>query len=435
MATAPNGLVTLEVNGKSYVAGLVWKPLQSGRKYMAEAKAYGRANGMEMVAIRRGRGGVLQAGYAPKGLARGGTLYSLAAALAGQLGDNWIGVFPLDREQDRFVLASVFKGSVVAGRGDMIGGFAEIQTTLRETYSLLSSDSTVDFATEGRVIAPAAFEFASESLDLADLLKPKSVRNEYRLRPLTFGLTRQQLAIGAGGTVAAVVAVGGYSWWQDKREAAEAHRQQTLELAREQLALTQPKVELPKPWVKVPAAATVLESCTAHLDATPIALGGWLFSRADCTPDRAVTTYNRVDGTPVSQFVQAVTAFAGAAPDVLQDGAVGTVTSSVALSPAADESLQPTAQVLMALTSRIQSIGEGSAFALTPVPFEPDPENPDQPIPDWTTTGFALQTTYPPLPLFAELDLAGVRVFEVFTTLNHESAQLSWTVTGEIYGR
>ena len=435
MAIEQTQLETIEVNGRTFVAGLVWKPLQSGRKYMAEAKAFGRDNNMEMVTIRKGRTGVLQAGYAPKGLARSSTLYSLAAALAGQLGDNWIGVFPIGRDTDRYVQVAVFKGSVVAGRGDKVDSAENIAASLRETYSLLAGDSDADFAQNGRIIAPESFEFGTESIALAELLHPKSLRNEYRLRPLTFGLTKQQAVIGCALIATAILGGTAYNWWSAKEAADNAKALALAELAAQQAEAERLQTEQPKPWESTPAAQAMFDTCSSHLSAAPLALGGWLFQRAECRPTGLVASYARIDGSPVREFVSAATALTGAAPEIHDGGTTARLNAVVALKPASSETLRPTAQVLLEMTSRVQSLADDSTFSVSEVPYEPDPEKPNEPAPDWTTSTFVLQTAYPPRRIFADTNLAGVRVSEVFTTLAPDSAELSWTVTGEIYGR
>ncbi|MEJ7745698.1 MAG: type 4b pilus protein PilO2, partial [Luteimonas sp.] len=217
MDATQSELQIVEINGRPFVCGLYWKPLRSVRSYMAEAKEIGRKEKWEMVTIRKGRT-VIQAGFAPKGKRRLKGMYSLAAALAGQLGENWIGVFPIG--PDRYALVAVYKGAVAPGF-DLISSRDEVEPKLREVYSLLSNDPQADFVKSGRVIAPPEFSFGAESLLLADLLIPKALKNEYKLRPLTLGLTPKEFVVIAVGLILLAGAGLGAKWWFDEKRAEE----------------------------------------------------------------------------------------------------------------------------------------------------------------------------------------------------------------------
>ncbi|HCB1709605.1 TPA: type 4b pilus protein PilO2 [Citrobacter freundii] len=54
----------ITVNGNNFAVGLDWKALNNARKHMKEAKEYGKKNGLDVVAIKKGD--FIQAGFAPK---------------------------------------------------------------------------------------------------------------------------------------------------------------------------------------------------------------------------------------------------------------------------------------------------------------------------------------------------------------------------------
>ena len=424
----PN-LEVIEVNGKQLVSGLFWRPLRSVRSYMAEAKEIGKKEGMEMVTIRKGRT-VIQAGFAPKGRQGLKGLYSLAAALAGQLGENWIGCFEVG--PDRYVLVAVTKGAVAPGF-DLVGPRDLIEERLRQVYSVLTSNPQDEFT--GRIIAPREFEFGDEAIDLAELLPAKAVRKEHRLRPLTLGLTPRQ--IGGVGIGAAVLlgAAYGVSWWLERQE-QEREREAAIAAARAQLqqAAAQ-KAGIVLPWTTLPAPHALLDACATVLDSTPLSVAGWVFTESRCTPDQATVSYRRQSGAPVGTFAAAAQAQFGQSPALFEQGTVGVVQQQVALQPKTDDRLRGTSALLMDVTDYMQSVGPIAVLTIADRPFVPDPEDPEALPPEWSTSDFAIQTKLPPELLFAGVDANGVRVLEVVASLNAEEAEINWIINGELYGR
>lgn len=427
-------LQVIEVHGKKLVSGLYWKPLHSVRSYMAEAKQIGKAEGMQMVTIRKGRT-ILQAGFAPKGRNRLKGMYSLAAALAGQLGENWIACFQL--EPDRYALAAVYKSAVVPGF-DLVGGRDEIEGKLREVYSLLSSNDPEEFSSSSssaRIIAPAEMDFGNESLELAELLPAKAIRREHRLRQLTLGLTPLQLAGAAAGVVALLGGLYGASWWMEQQEAA-AQRAREVAAARAKLAQQSADTAgVVYPWSAVPPTGALLEACSVFLANTPLAVGGWLFDQARCAPGKAVAVYRRHEGPPVDVFVAAVHRLAGRPPGVFEQGTAGSIEAAITVAAEGNDELRNTAELLTAVTAHIQGVDDVAELSIEAKPFVPDPQQPAAVAPSWTTNSFTIQTQLPPERLFRGLDTEGMRVLEVVTVLTPDTAELNWTIKGEIYGR
>lgn len=429
----PNDATTLhviDVSGVAFVSGLQWRPLRSPRSYMAEAKAIGKKEHMEMVTIRKTRT-VIQAGFAPKGRSRLKGLYSLAAACAGVLGENWIGVFAVDAE--RYALIAVHRGAVVPGY-DVIGLRATIEPALRQIYSLLSGENS-EFENGGRVIAPAEFAFSGDQIALSDLLTAKTLKSDYRLRPLTFGLTtREFVMIGTG--VAALAAAGyGANWWLAMQAAEKAAAADRAKAAAAQDAALAAKANIVLPWVSAPSAGELLAGCAALLHDTPLALGGWHVASVRCANGTSTAEYRRLDAAPVAAFVAAAEARYGNAPALLDQGTKGTITTAITLPVATDDKLRATDALVLDLTNLIQRVEGAATLTLVNKPYAPNPTTPDVPAPTWTTHGFTVQTTFPPERLFDGFDKSGVRVAEIVTTLNPSDASLSWTITGEFYAR
>jgi hypothetical protein len=429
-------LTVVTVNGKQFVSGLKWKTLENYRTYMNEARDYGKKEGMDMVAIRRGT--VMQAGFAPKSQQRLRGMYSLAAALAGPLGDNWIGVFALPGDQFAFI--AVNEGSVMVA-SDIVGDRNHIEAEFNEAFGVLQNENNDQWS--GQVIAPPDWQFAQSHSTLEDLLDPKALRSENRLRPLTFGLTRREILITAAAlAVLSGIGIGFLKWQslnQQRKNAAAAAVVLELQKAQEAQALAEAaeaRKKLVRPWEQFPAAATLAAACDAVWRDTPLSLGGWIFTGGQCGPGKAVATFKRSDsGTTVKQFADAVRAAFAQQPAIYEAGTTGTVLASFALSPGGAEELPATAAQMETFTAQLQALGAGTTFTLEEVPWKAPEDQPDAIAPDWVTHSFTVTTPVSPSSLLADLDGNGLRVMEIAVSLNPEDAQLNWAITGEIYGR
>lgn len=442
-------ITILAVNGKSFVSGLLWKPLRSARKYIAEARDIGKREGMEMVAIRRGK--VLQAGFAPKQKGRKKrdskqanmrSMYSLAAALAGSLGEDWIAAFALG--DGNFAFIAVHKGGVLPGR-DLVGDQELVEALLRETYSDIKGTNV-----EPVVIAPNAWGFGGEEKTLETLLTPKSLKPEHRLKPLTLGLTTSEVAaIATLVGLIVVVGVGGAWWWKQQREKeAEQQRlaQQQNQQAAQAAARNNAVAALVRPWQGTPFADDFLSACAAVWNHVELDIGGWTFDNGRCmlgqggtrSQDVVVATYHRNGSTSVATF-EAAAAALGAKASIFDAGETGTVTLrlQVPSSPEniGEKGLPTTDAQLQALVTRIQSVPSGIAsYTVQPKPWVKPANQPDAVGPDWTTNTLDIKTTLAPQQLLEGMPSSGMRLYEIAVSID-KSANLQWHLTGEMYGR
>lgn len=421
--TTDSPLTILTVNGTAYVAGLVWLPLKSARNYKAEAKALGKADRRPLAVIRHGRT-VTQAGFARRERNVKG-MYSLAAALAGVLGEDFIGVF--DAGADHYALIAARRGGILPGR-DVVGGFDAIAAILRETYNEMSAESD---GVATRVIAPAIFEFGDDAATLADLLHSNELRPEYRLRALA--LATSELAIAAAVLVAVGASVYGYGLWHTKQLRAKAADDANLavQVAAASAPPSAPAQDVVKPWVTLPAARVVLDACRDYWDSVPVAIAGWRFTAGQCGPTGASRTYRR-DGGNVEAFGRALAP--GAAPAYSDAFSTATLATPITLPVDATDVLPALATRERAVTAYIQRIDTfaNASIALKPVPPPVDGE--PAPVTPWTTHTLTVTSPLPPDVLLANLDLAGLRVLDIAVTLD-ESAALNWTTTGEFYAQ
>lgn len=150
----------LSYHGKSFVSGLQWHPLGSLTGYMKEAREYGRLHKMDIVAIRR-TPNVIQAGFVARSAGAMKGMYSLAAALAGQLGQSWLAAWQVPGDEPRYALVAVIDGAVIPGY-DLVGSATEIQ---RKVAQLESRALTFD-----ETYLPTEFGQGGKPLDIEELL-------------------------------------------------------------------------------------------------------------------------------------------------------------------------------------------------------------------------------------------------------------------------
>ena len=426
----------ITINGKRFVAGLFWQPLTRARAYLQEAREIGKRQGMEVVAIRKGR--VLQAGFARKTAEHAGA-YSLAAALAGMLGEDWIGVFEVDAEADRYAIVGTKKGAIIPGC-DVISTFDDVLSRLNADYNLHQFE---------RVICPPAFGFEAEELQLADVLVAGKLRKDYRLASLGGGgrpsLGKAVVVFGAllvtGGAV-----VGGLAWRSTKlaeeEAAARALQQQQAAAAASAQAVdvAAAAAPLPHPWATQPAAGVFRQACTEAIGRVPLSMGGWVVESADCNGNALQLVFKRSGNATNGDMTRAAAA-SGYALGLIDD-AGETAQLSLALAPlpaGGDDNLEPLATVSDAVKSLLQArmlpytVAAKPAPPPPPVPAGTEPP-PGPPPPDWKTNTISVSGPVSPDVVLAGIEaLPGIRLNTV--SVKRTESSLEWTMTGEINGK
>jgi len=289
--------------GKSFVTGLRWHPLGSVTGHMKEARQYGREHHLDIVAIRR-TPAIIQAGFVARSDDVTKGMYSLAATLAGQLGDSWIAAWRTDSDLDQYALVAVYQGGVISGC-DMIGTGAEVRRRVAQQRS-----RGISFTHE---YLPSEFEMGGHPLDVEELLQPSNLKREYRLRPLVFGLSKTelvQLSILAG---LITVGVLGWAQWENhqaqiaKEAAFQAEQRRLEELARlqKESGVEQPPQALEHPWAKRPSVDDFLEQCSRVIYQLPLSIAGWEFSDALCDGTQVVSSYRRSGNSTADNLIKA----------------------------------------------------------------------------------------------------------------------------------
>lgn len=427
------------IDGKPFVAGLLWEQLHKIRSYMKEARELGKTLGMDVVAIRRATGAV-QAGYSPKNRGALKGMYSLAASVAGVIGPNSIVAFriPADEQYpaaDRYGMVAT-KGDLIIAGSDLIGSKEEVEQEFRAFYNRLDGWE--------RVEAPAEFEVAEAEFDVAAALLGK-IRKEHRLQALTFGLSRAEwIRYGSlAGAAAAVIAVSWYGWnVYQARQAEKAHealvtrqREAALRAARDQANATKPS--LPHPWAKQHGGDALLQACADRRHPLPLSVRGWVLATMRCTDGAFGVVYTQANGVPFTAFAEGVQARFGVQPTAQDDAytAGGLAAPVTIAAPFADEALAADAAARAAFFSHFQALGLDVALQFQPPPASKPGAKEPALQPDWRTYSFTIAGQTPPEALFADMDMTGLRITEIDTTLDSKTAALSWTVKGNLYAR
>jgi len=437
------GANTVVVHGRRLVGGLLWEPLESYRNYMAEAKRIGKQRKMDMVAIRKSDSAI-QAGFAPRTKERLKGHYSLAATLAGALGESWMGAFEL--EDGRYALVTVIDGIVLPGQ-DVIGDRERISAELNKTYSLVTADPVKAAKLEGKIIAPSSFNFSNDNRTVAEIIGPDSFKKEYLLRQLTLGLTAQQVLLGGVVVVVVGAAGAGALYWMEKREQRE----------REALALTQAteqkRLELeaarsiPQPWTSQPDARKLLDAAAIALEDAPLSIAGWSYAESACDAQQCALIYRRASGgAPIGAFLSA----AAAAGGKRLDDDTGVLYAKLELQPEKGDLLSPIAEREFAFVNYFQAFGPYVSTSITTAAAV-TPNDSTAPTPTWLKRDFTIGTAFPPELLLEGLDTTGLRITKIVafvpnteaatsserptTQFDCSSELICWNIQGELYGR
>lgn len=444
-----SGMTFVEVHGKTFVSGLLWKPLRSARNYMREAKDIGRQQNMEMVAIRRGK--VLQAGFAkkleraPRGTKQQSmrSMYSLAASLAGTLGDNWIGAFDLG--DGRYAFIAVHQGGIIPGK-DLVAPREEVVPLFRETLA--------DFNTEKadvRVIVSDALEpiFGGEVHALAELLNPKALKPEYRLKPLTLGLTGRQLTIGAIGlSILVAGSIGANAYFAHKAQQAEAEKNEKLRRLtdlRAKASLEQALAAIVRPWQRLPSTSQFTRACAEAWTHFPADVQGWTFTSGSCLLDinngeldRAEGSYARTAGGTTAGFQTAAQAMG--ASGAFADGGQRAILARRLATSAPDSTIGAAALPVRAdMRERLLSLARGlppgvAVVNIADKEFAAPANAPKELKPDWLTYSLDITSLISADVLLDGFDGPGLRLTEITADVNPKTSAFTWHIKGEIYG-
>ncbi len=427
----------LQHRGKSFVTGLRWHPLGSVTGHMKEARQYGREHQLDIVAIRR-TPAIIQAGFVARsdGVIKG--MYSLAATLAGQLGDSWIAAWSTAPDLDQYALVAVYQGGVISGC-DMIGTGAEVRRRVVQQRS-----RGILFSHE---YLPSEFDMGGQPVDIEALLHPSHLKREYRLRPLVFGLSKAELVqwIILGSLIA--IATLGWVQWQNHQEriakeaAFQAERRRLEELARlkRESGVEQSPQALEHPWAKRPSVTDFVAHCSKVFYQLPLSIQGWQFSNALCDGTQVLSSYKRSGNSTADDLITATKGYFSDWPAFFDEGNSATLKFDISIPAAGDEPLREAIDMLANLSSWLHSFSQAPTLKEMPVRVPIDPAIPGQPAlppppqPQWKQFELRFTTGITPLDSLSGAPVQGLRLREIRT--EYQAGYLLWSVTGDLYAK
>lgn len=415
------------VGKRTYAAGLFWQPVRTGKSAKADAQAFAAEHHFAYAAYHFGADQA-QAGLIAAGGPKPTGAYALAAALTSVLGDSWIAAFSID--DGRMVMAAAHHGAIVPG-SDRVGSREDVQ----QAFNAISATIHSADGEWSRIIAPAGWAQGAEALSLPSLLAGAKLKSHHKVRQVKFRLSMAHMA-GAIGL--ATLLVGGTVTAKSYLERVrENDRLERLERVKA-LAEAERKAELDKliaegPWSKLPAGGLMLDLCAQGWAQVPLSVEGWLFDSGTCAVNQLMATYRRGGTATVGAFSDAIRPKFGE-PIIREAGEVAAIMFRAEM-PVADEGdLPPINQQLTAFISHTQ------AFA---VPVElgdlrkggVDEAAGEDAVASWHAHSFHLTTALPPEQLFADLELKGLRISQIDLRLNNDTSELTWAVSGDLYGK
>lgn len=423
--------------GKSFVTGLRWHPLGSVTGYMKEARQFGKENNLDIVAIRR-TPRIIQAGFVSRsdGVTKG--MYSLAATLAGQLGDSWIAAWRVDQVEDRFAVVAVHEGGIIPGC-DLIGTEAEIRRRVAQQRS-----RGIEFDVW---YLPPEFGMGGTPADIEELLHPSKLKREYRLRPLMFGLSKAELAqLIVVGLLVAAGLVGWMQWqaYQNKiqleaRLAAEQKRLEELAKLQEESGAEQSLQALEHPWAKRPSVASFVTGCSKVMYQLPLNIHGWAFANAQCDGTQVLASYKRSGNSTAAQLIAATAGHFSDRPAFFDEGNSATLKFDISLPAAGDEPLDEAINALASLSSWFHGFAQEPTLKEVPVVIPPPAALPGEPTPpppsppQWKQFELNYVSSILPFDSLSGAPSQGLRLREIKTEL--QSGLLMWSVTGDLYAK
>lgn len=428
---------TIQHRGRVFVTGMLWIPLGNMTSYMKEARQYGHEHGLDIVAIRR-TSLMIQAGFVSRTSDVNKGMYSLAATLAGQLGDSWIAAWAVEAGQDRYAIVAVHEGRIIPGC-DLIGTAAEVRKRVLQQRS-----RGIQFEQE---FLPAEFDMGGEILDIEELLQPSRLKREYRLRPLVLGMSKAELAQLL--LVAMLIGGGllGWSQWQahqaeiERQAAIEEEKKRLQELAelQKQTGTEQSIQALEHPWAKQPSVADFVAACSHVIYPLPPSIQGWPFNKAECNGAQVIATYDRAGNSTAHDFALAAADLFSIRPEFIDQGKSGTLKFAISVGAAGDDPLIEASDALVALTSWFHSFSQEPQLQPMPVVMPQEPALPGQPAPppppppQWKQYQLSYTSGVLPYDSFNGAPTQGLRLQEIKT--EYKADHLIWSVTGVLYAK
>jgi len=441
-AYAADNIHVITINQRRFVTGLTWQTIKAQRHPMKEIRRVGKAKGLDLVAVRTSESSI-QAGFAPKTRLRLRGSYSLTVALASLLEGCCIAVISLGDSptgEQQFTLVGKTERGGIHVRSDKVFSADELRQTIIDLREeLRGSKGELNVPVYGDLAIPEV----TDELDLNVVLAPKNLNKAFRLKPLTMGMTREQLI--ATGTAAAL-GLCGIMWWQhvvNEREAAQRVALQKEMLRQEKLnkeARYKAALEsFRHPWTEQTSVNNFIEQCQSTLSKIPISINGWMSTVVVCTArDVTVQSIRRTNSAATTLgYVEAVRKLFSVTPVFsFEDSSQITFSLPHTLHPEGDDPLIAVDERLIKLISRFQALNVD--LAVNPIPIKDIKQNSEGetlPLQQWQEYQFSAETDVPPRDIFSEDNFTGIRLSEITLAVNTSDGSVRYKISGSLYGK
>lgn len=346
-------------------------------------------------------------------------------------------------EEKLYYILAVVDGNVVP-QSDRLGTFKEIDRLQGKINNLYNSTKKLH-----QYYFPADWNRGYDEANLSELLVPQNLNKSYKLKQLTWGMTRREI-----GLVGCAIVVGciyfAYDHHQTQLQELENQRLQKQEL--ERIAIQRKRImeatgadvkinDLVRPWVSKPSVKDFIKNCHQRLiDIPPYIGGGWQLIKIDCQEKNIKLDYVRGDYSTVDDFRADVKRLFNVEANIPGEanGNRGYAVIPNAMKPAGNEEPQGLTDLLSSFVSQFQRADVD--YILKTTEFEKLPKLPGQSnqsesskLAPWSTTSFEVKTPYDPAQVFTNSNVAVVRIESIIINISDDN--YSWTTLGKLYAK
>lgn len=293
----------LHFQKRCFIAGLQWETIRTTRHLMKEVRRIGKERHLDVVAIRKSD--AIQVGFAPKTKEklRGG--YSLIVALASLLPGYCIAVIPLginEKGEDEYTLLGKTERGGIHPFSDEIYYKENLYQTVIDLRSELRGNKTeLDIPVYGD---KDLFDWITETLDLDRLLAPQNLTKDFKLKPLTWGMTKNQLVVlSITGMVLIIVIFLIFSYLDYQatlQQKIKIREKEKLEKINREARYHAVLKNFKHPWIETPAISDFIASCSGLLKQIPMSIAGWNPTNVICNASGMTVNLARPDNSAVT---------------------------------------------------------------------------------------------------------------------------------------
>ncbi|ERT14894.1 type 4b pilus protein PilO2 [Photorhabdus temperata] len=431
----------LEFYKRRFVVGLQWETIRATRNLMKEVRRIGKERKLDVVAIRKSDS--IQAGFASKTKKklRGG--YSLIVTLASILDGCCIAVIYIgqnEQGEDIYTLVGKTEKGGIHPYSDEIYQEEQLSQVIIDLKSDLRGNTTgMEIPVYGDT---DRFDFVTAPLELDVLLNPKNLSKDFRLKPLTWGMTKNQLLALGGVLLFVVLGLSLLNQYNEQQEEKLrlSRKIQTEKLeeinrnARYKAALD----KLKHPWIGTPSIAEFLASCSQLKDKLPLSVTGWIPTTVECNSTELSVTLVRPENSAATtkEVVEAIKKIFGVdAKFFFNQTSIVTFSIKNNANPNGDDPKKDTGEQLLKIISLFQGININAVMNAVEIKeVEKNEFGEDLPLQDWQEYTFDVDTNIPPQLIFVKDEFSGMRLNKIIYTVDQGSSTIQYKITGAVYG-